>query len=126
MACLCGQESRRWTVGELVSRLKNLGVPSTRASLSGALSELELELELCPWAPWRLLERGQEWILEPKSELARLLSGGRKLPLSDPGRLSDEHKAVLLDVIGHRRTVGVSWHRIGATLRLDASAIHAV
>jgi hypothetical protein len=26
MACLCGRESRRWTVAELVERLKNLGV----------------------------------------------------------------------------------------------------
>src|SRR3954453_18685111 len=69
LACLCGQESRRWTVGELFSRLKNLGVSCTRASLTGALSELEVELALCSWAPWRLLERGQEWILEPKTEL---------------------------------------------------------
>jgi hypothetical protein len=122
MACLCGQESRRWTVGELVSRLKNLGVSCSRASLTGALSELEVELGLCPWAPWRLLERGPEWILEPKTELARLLSGVRKLPLEDPGRLSDEHKAVLLVVIGHRRKGGVSKTRIGEILGLEASA----
>jgi hypothetical protein len=25
----------------------------------------ELGLELSGWAPWRLLERGTEWILEP-------------------------------------------------------------
>ena len=122
MACLCGQESRRWTIGELFSRLKNLGVPCSWAALSGALSELELELELCSWAPWRLLERGQEWILEPKTELVELLSDVRKLPLSDPGRLSDDHKAVLLVVIGHRRKGGVSKTRIGEILGLDASA----
>jgi hypothetical protein len=122
MACLSGQESRRWTVGELFCRLKNLGVPCSRASLTGALGELGLELSLCPWAPWRLAERGQEWLLEPKSELAELLSGVRKLPLSDPGRLSDDHKAVLLVVIGHRRKGGVSKTRVGEILGLDASA----
>lgn len=32
-------------------------------------------------APWHLLERGTEWILEPKSELLELLSGVRWLTL---------------------------------------------
>jgi hypothetical protein len=122
LACLAGAESRRWTVGELFCRLKNLGVPCTRASLAGALGELGLELSLCPWAPWRLLERGQEWALVPKSELVELLCGVRSLPLKDPGRLSDEHKAVLLVVIGHRRKGGVSKTRVGEILGLDASA----
>lgn len=120
LACLAGAESRRWTVGELVGRLKGLGVPCSRPSVAGALSELELELSLCPWAPWRLAERGQEWFLQPKSELAGLLSGARALPLDDPGRLSDEHKAVLLVVIGHRRKGGVSKTRAGEILGLDA------
>ena len=120
LACLAGAESRRWTVGELLARLKGLGVPGTRASLVRALSELELELSLCPWAPWRLLERGQEWALVPKSELVELLSGVRALPLADPGRLSDEHKAVLLVVIGHRRKGGVSKARAGEILGLEA------
>ena len=31
MACLSGQESRRWTVGELFARLQGLGVPGSRA-----------------------------------------------------------------------------------------------
>ena len=44
LACLTGAESRRWTVGELLARLKGLGVPGTRASVARALSELELEL----------------------------------------------------------------------------------
>jgi hypothetical protein len=121
MACLSGAESRRWTVGELFCRLQGLGVPCSRLSLTGALSELEVELDLCPWAPWRLAERGPEWILVPRSELAGLLLGVRKLPLADPGRLSDGHKAVLLVVIGHRRKGGVSKTRIGELLGLDAA-----
>jgi hypothetical protein len=52
-------------------------------STTAALAELGLELELSGWAPWRLLERGTEWILEPKSELLELLSGVRGLPLKE-------------------------------------------
>ena len=85
MACLCGRESRCWTVLELVERLKNLGVCASRAGVTAALAELELELELSSWAPWRLLEQGTEWILEPKSELLKLLSGVRGLPVADRG-----------------------------------------
>ena len=88
MACLSGGESRRWTVGELVERFKGLGVCASRASVTAALAELELELELSGWAPWCLLERGTEWILAPKSELVELLSGVRRLPLK--GSLSEE------------------------------------
>ena len=75
MARLCGGESRRWTIAELVERFRNLGVCASRASVTAALVELGLELELSSWAPWRLLERGTEWILAPKSELVELLSG---------------------------------------------------
>jgi hypothetical protein len=121
LACFSGAESRRWTVGELFSRLQNLGVPCSRLSVTGALSELEVELDLCPWAPWRLVERGPEWALEPRSELAELLSGVRKLPLAEAARLSEGHKAVLLVVIGHRRRGGVSKTRIGDILGVDAS-----
>ena len=46
MACLCGGESRRWTVGELVERFKNLDICASRASVTAALAELGLELEL--------------------------------------------------------------------------------
>ena len=67
MACLSGGESRRWTVSELIERFKNLGVCASRASVTAALAELGLELELSGWAPWRLLQpnldagaRGQE------------------------------------------------------------------
>jgi hypothetical protein len=58
MACLSGRESRRWTVLELVERFKNLGIRASRASVTAALAEVGLELELSGWAPWRLLERG--------------------------------------------------------------------
>ena len=119
MACLSGGESRRWTVSELVERFKNLGVCASRASVTAALAELGLELELSGWAPWRLLERGTEWILEPKTELLKLLSGVRRLPVK--GSLSEEHKAVLLVVVGYRRKGGVSKARVGEILGLDAS-----
>jgi chromosome segregation and condensation protein ScpB len=123
MACLSGGESRRWTVLELVERFKNLGVSASRASATAALAELGLELELSVWAPWRLLERGTEWILEPKSELLALLSGVRRLPLKEPKILSEEHKAVLLVVIGYRQKGGVSKSRVGEILGLEASSI---
>ena len=86
MACLSGRESRRWTIAELVERLKNLGVCVSRASVTAALAELGLELELSSWAPWRLVERGTEWILPPKSELLDLLSGVRRLPVKEAAR----------------------------------------
>ena len=121
MACLSGGESRRWTVGELVERFKNLGVRASRAGVTAALAELGLELELSSWAPWRLVERGTEWILAPKSELLALLSGVRGLPLKE--MLSEEHKAVLLVTIGHRRKGGVSKRRVGEILGLDPSSL---
>jgi chromosome segregation and condensation protein ScpB len=121
MACLCGGESRRWTVLELVERFKNLGIVATRASVTSALADLALELELASWAPWRLLERGTEWILAPKSELLELLSGVRRLPPKEAKILSEEHKAVLLVVIGYRQKGGVSKSRVGEILGLEAS-----
>jgi hypothetical protein len=51
MACLSGGESRRWTISELVERFKNLGISASRGSVTAALAEVELELELAPWAP---------------------------------------------------------------------------
>jgi chromosome segregation and condensation protein ScpB len=123
MACLSGGESRRWTVAELVERFKNLGVGASRAGVTAALAELALELELSVWAPWRLLERGTEWILEPKSELLALLSAVRRLPLKEAKILSEEHKAVLLVTIGYRQKGGVSKTRVGEILGLDASSI---
>ena len=123
MACLSGGESRCWTVGELVERFRNLGVCATRASVTAALAELGVELELSSWAPWRLLERGTEWILAPKSELLELLSGVRRLPLKEAKILSEEHKAVLLVVIGYRRKGGVSKSRVEEILGLEASSV---
>jgi chromosome segregation and condensation protein ScpB len=123
MACLSGGQSRRWTVLELVERFKSLGVCASRASVTAALAELALELELSAWAPWRLLERGTEWILAPKSELLELLSGVRRLPLKEVSDLSEEHKAVLLVVLGYRQKGGVSKSRVGEILGLDASSI---
>jgi chromosome segregation and condensation protein ScpB len=123
MACLSGGESRRWTIAELLERFKNLGICASRASVTAALAELGLELELSGWAPWRLLERGTEWILAPKSELVALLSGVRRLPVKEAMILSEEHKAVLLVTIGYRQKGGVSKARVGEILGLDASSI---
>ncbi|MBV8175841.1 MAG: hypothetical protein JO151_14945 [Verrucomicrobia bacterium] len=119
MACLSGQESRRWTIGELAERFRNLGLPVSKAGITAALAELALELELSVWAPWQLIERGSEWMLTPKSELLEVLGAVRKLPLGKTA-LSQEHKAVLLVVLGHRRKGGVSKTRIEEILKLDA------
>jgi hypothetical protein len=59
--------------------------------------------------------------LAPKSELLELLSGVRRLPLKEPKILSEEHKAVLLVVIGYRQKGGVSKSRVGEILGLEAS-----
>ena len=87
----------------------------------GALGELELEIALCPFLPWNLVEQGTEWSLATKSELLELLSGVRKLPGISSDTLTDEHKAVLLVVIGYRHKGGVSKTRIGEILCLDAA-----
>ena len=122
LACLSGAESRRWTVGELLGRLNNLGVHCSKPAVLGALGELELEISLCPFLPWSLVEHGTEWSLTPKSDLLELLSGVRKLPGISSGTLTDEHKAVLLVVIGYRRKGGVSRTRIGEILGLEAAS----
>ena len=109
-------------LAELVERFKNLGICASRASVTAALAELGLERELSGWAPWRLLERGTEWILAPKSELVELLSGVRRLPVKEAMILSEEHKAVLLVVIGYRRKGGVSKARVGEILGLEVSS----
>ena len=121
VACLTGAESRRWTVGELLGRLNNLGIHCSKAAVLGALGELELEISLCPFLPWSLVEHGTEWTLTPKSELFGLLSGVRKLPGISSDALTDEHKAVLLVVIGYRHKGGVSKTRVGEILGLEAT-----
>jgi hypothetical protein len=73
MACLCGGRVSPVDRWELLERFKALGICASRTGVTGALAELEVELELCPWAPWRLLERRTEWILAPKSEVLALL-----------------------------------------------------
>jgi chromosome segregation and condensation protein ScpB len=121
-ACLSGRESRRWTVGELFDRLNNLGLRCSKPALTAALGELELEMTLCPFLPWNLVERGTEWSLVPKTELLELLSAVRKLPAISCDTLTDEHKAVLLVVIGYRHKRGVSKTRIGDILKIDPSS----
>jgi hypothetical protein len=123
LACLTGRESRRWTTGELFERLNNLGLHCSKPALVGALGELELEMALCPFLPWSLAEHGTEWSLAPKSELLELLSGVRKLPGISQETLSDEHKAVLLVVIGYRKKGGVSKTRISDILKLDPTPL---
>lgn len=122
MACLTGRESRRWTVGELFERLNNLGLRCSKPAVAGALSELELEMALCSFLPWSLVEHGTEWSLAPKTELLELLSGARKLPGISSDTLTDEHKAVLLVVIGYRHKGGVSKTRIHDILNIDPSS----
>ena len=118
VAALTGRASRRWTVGELLDRLNNLGVRCSKPAVAAALGELELEFALCPFLPWNLVELGTEWTLATKSELLELLSGVRKLP-GISSLLTDEAKAVLLVVIGYRKKGGVSKTRISEILKLD-------
>jgi hypothetical protein len=66
------RDFRSHAVSRADNRFKNLGICASRASVTAALAELGLELELSGWALWRLLERGTEWILESKSELVAL------------------------------------------------------
>ena len=120
MACLSGGESARWTLAELADRLRGLAVPFTRPALLGSLLELQAELDAAPWAPWRLVERGQEWMLLPKNEVYGLLLGVRAVPVaSESAALSDDEKAVLVVVLGYRRHGGVSRTRISEILRID-------
>jgi hypothetical protein len=68
--------------------------------------------------PRRLLERGNEWILETKSELVALLSGVRRLPLkvrpahdvekeAPGGRDSAEHTEAVLALAQRLRQDGL-------------------
>jgi hypothetical protein len=120
LACLTGGESRRWTIAELYDRLNNLGVRCSKPGVLGALGELELEISLCRWLPWFLVEHGTEWSLRPRNEVLGLLCGVRKLPVVCAESLTVEEKAVLFVVLGHRRKGGVSKTRIGQILGLDA------
>ena len=61
--------------------------------------------------------------MDPGAQLVELLSGVRGLPLKEAKILSEEHKAVLLVVIGYRRKGGVSKARVGEILGLEASSL---
>jgi hypothetical protein len=50
----------------------------------------------------------------------------RRLPLKEAKILSEEHKAVLLVVIGYRQKGGVSKTRVGEILGLEASRRHDI
>lgn len=120
MACLSGGESARWTLAELADRLRGLDVPFTKPALLGSLVELQAELDAALWAPWRLIERGQEWMLVPKADIYGLLLGVRAVPVSSEGpALSEDEQAVFVVVLGYRRHGGVSRTRIAEILRID-------
>jgi hypothetical protein len=67
-------------VGADVFQQREIDSIADRVAISAGVL-LTPQLELSGWAPWRLLERGTEWILEPKTELLALLSGVRRAPL---------------------------------------------
>lgn len=49
-------------------------------------------------------------------------SGVKRLPVKEAKILSEEHKAVLLVVIGYRQKGGISKSRVGEILELEASS----
>jgi chromosome segregation and condensation protein ScpB len=60
--------------------------------------------------------------MDPGSQIRALRAFGvRGLPLKETKVLSEEHKAVLLVVIGYRQKGGVSKARVGEILGLEAS-----
>ena len=62
--------------------------------------------------------------MDPGSQIRALRAFGvRGLPLKETKVLSEEHKAVLLVVIGYRQRGGVSKTRVGEILGLEASSI---
>jgi hypothetical protein len=116
------RESRRWKVGELFKRLTRLGVQCSEPAIVCLLGELELELALCPWAPWTLTEHGTEWRLNSKNDFLELLSGVRKIPGVTAATFSEEERAILLVVIAHRRAGGVARSRIREIVRSDPTS----
>jgi hypothetical protein len=73
MACLSGGESRCWTIAELIERFKNLGLC---ASVTSALAELALELELSSSravAPARTRDR-----MDPGAQIRALRASFRR------------------------------------------------
>jgi hypothetical protein len=78
-------ESRRWTVGELFERLKNLGLHCSKPALLAALGELELEIAYANFFPGAWWNRAPSGAWPPKSELLALLSGVRSSPWLSAG-----------------------------------------
>jgi hypothetical protein len=74
LACLTSQDCLRWTIAEIEELLNNLSIPCSKPTLLGALSELALDLSLCTWCPWNLVEHRSEWIFQPKTDVLALLS----------------------------------------------------
>jgi hypothetical protein len=105
MACLCGEESRRWTVSELVERLRGLGICATKAGVTAVLAELELEL--AGWAPWQQVERGYECILAPQVAQKHLGESGEEAPQTRPlvQLCSRAHQKRSLRNRSHRRRI---------------------
>jgi hypothetical protein len=110
LAAFTGNRGRRWTVGELERKLSALGFQASRRTVTLALSELETHLTQNDFLPWALVERGREWFLLPKS---MVLAAIESVPGMPAGRtLSNDEKAVLLVIIGHRKKGGVSKTRL--------------
>jgi hypothetical protein len=121
LAAFTGAVGRRWTVGELERRLSALGFKASRARVTAALAQLEAHLAANAFLPWALAERGKEWFLLPKSVVLAAVENAPGLPAGPP--LSDEEKAVLLVVVGHRRKGGVAKTRIREILPVEVEPI---
>ena len=59
-----------------------------------------MDLSLCMWCPWNLVEHRSEWIFQPKTDVLALLSRVCRLPPAAARHLIEEHQAVVLVVIG--------------------------
>ena len=101
-----GKIGRVWKVGELERKLQGLGFQASRRSVTLALAELEAHLSENEFLPWILVERGNQWQLVSKSVILATIENGPGLPVNRI--LSEEEKAVLLVIIGHRKKGGVT------------------
>ena len=55
-----------------------------------------MDLSLCMWRPWNLVEHRSEWIFQPKTDVLALLSRVCRLPPAAARHLIEEHQAVVL------------------------------
>src|SRR5260370_34825742 len=99
-----GKIGRVWKVGELERKLQGLGFQASRRSVTLALAELEAHLSENEFLPWILVEHGNQWQLVSKSGLLATIQKQQALPVNRV--LSDQEKAVVLVVIGHRKQGG--------------------